>query len=261
MNMRHLLLSILFIFFGSFALAQNAPLKQPMFRDLRVTSTITQTLGDTTLAFHVDASSDELLNPLFNKRYYWFFNGELKSTQGGFTGKLLHGSYEKFDKHGSLVEKGAFNQGLRDGTWLVWHANGVVAEKQVWKLGDRSGEFLQFYSSGVLSKKGYYRQNKLDGTLYQYSEQGNVVSEERYKRGSAVQIKKSKKVISEQVQSPVNQQPVVKSDQTKSDRVSGKEKRKLRRQNQQDKSTDPNKAKTKKKPSSEKGAGSENRKP
>jgi hypothetical protein len=58
-------------------------LKQRIFSDIEVTNWITRSYGDTTVTFHIQVEKSDL-NPSMEKRYYWYNQGELKSTVGNY---------------------------------------------------------------------------------------------------------------------------------------------------------------------------------
>ena len=177
----------LFIFFGASicTYAQTRQLQQSMFKDLEVTSSITKSMGDSVLTFHVKALDDDIAAE-FDKRYYWFYEGELKSTQGHYSGKLLHGEILKFDRHQNLMAKGEFANGLKDGVWLVYNPNGIVANKTTWQHGWRVGKFEQYYMNGKLYKVVPYRKNLFHGKAYIYSIEGEILGTEEYKEGRLI---------------------------------------------------------------------------
>ncbi len=166
--------------------------REKMYKDLEVTNIITKSFGDSSYSFHV-ATLDHRSVPDFEKKYYWFSQNELKSTQGNYTGKLLHGDFEKFDSQGNLLEKGSFEYGLKDDIWLTWHRNGRVATTLKWDDGLRMGEFREFYSNGNLHRSGRYRNDKLHGTLEVFDEVGALTARQRYRNGKLLKEKIRKK--------------------------------------------------------------------
>jgi hypothetical protein len=74
--------------------------------------------------------------------WYWWYNaGTIRSTQGGFAGKLLNGKYQEFYPDKSLREDGSFKKGLKDGCWKTWNNDGTIRESTYWHKGRQiSGE-------------------------------------------------------------------------------------------------------------------------
>jgi len=101
--MRFLTSTGLFIFSCLILQAQDTYFNQRMFNDLTVTSARSQTRGDTIINFQVAVDPGKV-DPERARRYYWFANGEIKSTRGNYSGKLLHGNFEKTDRKGNLLE-------------------------------------------------------------------------------------------------------------------------------------------------------------
>lgn len=196
-------------------------LRQPMFRDLEVTNSVSHSKGDSIYNFHVrlmkgnDASQDD-------KRYYWFHQGEVKSTVGNHAGSVLHGAFEKFDRKGNLIEKGDFSNGLKDGSWMTWHDNGNVASMYSWNDGWRSGDFKEFNREGSLRIKGSYRNDKLHGTVYYYTPAGAVVREERYRYGQLMK-EKGKKTVKDRKKPDGSQTPEEEKPQNEKRRGKKKE--------------------------------------
>jgi antitoxin component YwqK of YwqJK toxin-antitoxin module len=88
--------------------------------------------------------------------YFWYQAGIIKSNIGGYSGRLLHGSYAVFINE-NLVCKGVFNYGLKDGKWKTWFNNGDLAIISNWNKGKRQGEFINYNRQGeILEKKNYF---------------------------------------------------------------------------------------------------------
>jgi hypothetical protein len=157
-------------------------LKQPIFSDLEVTNSITRSYGDTTVTFHIQVEKSDI-NPSMEKRYYWYNQGELKSTVGNYTGKLLHGPFEKLDRKGNLLEKGTFSHGLKDGSWMRWYVNGNVAQNSQWDKGQPDGELRQYYADGKLFRVSNYKNGKLHGKQLVYNSDGSLANSQQFRNG------------------------------------------------------------------------------
>lgn len=78
--------------------------------------------------------------------YFWYDANTIHSTQGGFAGKLLNGSYEEFFPNKNLATQGNFKRGLKDGRWKQWDENGQLIAITIWEKGiQRSGEHTSFW--------------------------------------------------------------------------------------------------------------------
>lgn len=119
--------------------------------------------------------------------YFWHRNGQLRSTRGDFSGNILHGNYQEFDKSGRMLEKGTFYYGTKDGEWKSWNRNGEIIRLENWKKG-----FLINRTSFELSKRivENYKQNQLDSRRTTFND-NHKDSVERYRKG--VLIDKNKR--------------------------------------------------------------------
>jgi|GEM_PF-2388526 len=214
--------------------AQDNLFKGRMFSDLEVTNSITKSYRDSVYVFRVKVMDDSE-SPQISKRYYWFYQGEVKNTVGNYTGKLLHGSFEKFDRKEALLEKGAFAYGLKDGDWLTWYANGNVATKRHWDEGIRDGDFADYNVNGQTLRKGAYRNGKLHGKVYYYANDGTIEHTDRYRNGAVRKPKPKKAKVAKngEKMSVTEKQKKVKNKST-----DGKERRGFFRKNKKDKSVE-----------------------
>jgi len=170
---------------------QDNLFKEKMFSDLEVTNSVTKSYRDSVYVFHVKVL-DEYDKAESTKRYYWFYQGEVKCTVGNYTGKLLHGYFEKFDRKENLIEKGMFSYGLKDGDWLTWYSNGNVARRLHWNSGLRSGDFTEHALSGTIVCSGTYRRDKLHGYVMYYTQDGVLDRKVKYKNGVLVKTKEKR---------------------------------------------------------------------
>src|ERR1700743_640462 len=67
--------------------------------------------------------------------YYWYSANGIHYSQGGFSGKLLNGTYNEFYADKNLKQQGAFNNGLKDGIWKSWNEDGTLSSDTKWKNG------------------------------------------------------------------------------------------------------------------------------
>jgi hypothetical protein len=124
-------------------------------------------------------------------RYYWYNRNSIFSSQGGFSGRLLHGTYTSYYAGKGLQCKGEFFKGLKTGTWLRWYNNGIISERLHYKNGLLHGASEYYDTSGSLTMRIYYRKGARAGKTTIFS-QDNHDSVIRYKNGVVVpDIKKS----------------------------------------------------------------------
>jgi len=93
--------------------------------------------------------------------YYWFFAKEIKVTQGGYDGRLLHGEYSSMYNNKQLSEKGVFKYGLKTGNWRSWYENGKMKEVSNWKRGNLHGSYKQYDANGQLVKSEQYKKGEI----------------------------------------------------------------------------------------------------
>ncbi len=112
--------------------------------------------------------------------YHWYWKHALHSNKGGYSGLLLHGSYEKFDRNNRLCEKGYFQLGSKHGIWKKWDFAGNLESVETWKNGQKHGE-THLYKNGVLNTTQHYVHHQLDGQSTVIQDSCILVS--RYKKG------------------------------------------------------------------------------
>lgn len=122
------------------------------------------------------------------KRYYWYSANDVRSTQGGFSGKLLNGAYSDFYKNKQLKEHGVFIKGLKAGNWRSWDDKGVLREDSGWKNGTLHGRSYKYNTSGKLTEQVNYRQGTLGGKRVIYGT-GDSVSVSYFRKGKEYQPK------------------------------------------------------------------------
>lgn len=123
-----------------------------------------------------------------DKRYYWFSTNQINSTQGGYSGKLLNGSYQEFYMNKQLKETGYLEKGLKSGIWKSWDEAGKLKDDYTWKSGSRNGIYHKFDSTGKVMETGVYKNNLLNGKQKTYTAAG--VKELLYKKGQITERKK-----------------------------------------------------------------------
>jgi len=128
---------------------------------------ITVNGADLTIVASVVTSPKEVATQI-DKQYFWYSAGQIRSTQGGYSGKLLNGGYISYYLTKNLKEKGYFKHGLRDGEWTSWFENGNIQEKTTWKEGRKHGRFCEFSPMGKPIREGEFKKGKLDGKVLFY---------------------------------------------------------------------------------------------
>jgi len=144
--------------------------------------------ADRTIVAYVKPSGN--VNIEVDKRYYWLSSNQIRSTQGGFSGKLLNGTYEEFYLNKGLKESGKVYKGLKTGVWKRWAEQGNLIDDYNWSAGQKHGIYHKYDSLGRVKEMGKYKNNLLRGKQWLYTAEG--VKQIRYKDGKAVEHKKIK---------------------------------------------------------------------
>lgn len=142
--------------------------------------------------------------------YYWHRNGQLRSTRGDYSGNILHGNYQEFDKSGRMLEKGMHHYGKKDGEWKSWNKNGEISKLEKWDKGFLKSRVIFDPPKRTIEK---YKQNQLNGSRKVFNNDVKE-SEEHFRKG--VQLTGNKKIL-KYLFSKRN-----KKEQEESDAVNGK---------------------------------------
>lgn len=101
--------------------------------------------------------------PQSEKTYSWFSGGQINTTQGGFSGKLLHGDYQDFYLNKNLKESGSFDKGLKNGNWKNWTNQGILISEYTFKQGQKNGDYAKYDLLGKRIERGAYHNDLLSG--------------------------------------------------------------------------------------------------
>ena len=116
--------------------------------------------------------------------YYWLSGQSIHVTQGGFSGKLLNGSYESFYLNKNLKESGNFLDGVKIGEWKNWTDQGVLTDQYIWKAGKKNGKYRKFSPEGKEIEYGCYQNDLLHGKQVIVGDSLHVI---HYKHGKVIQ--------------------------------------------------------------------------
>jgi hypothetical protein len=119
------------------------------------------------------------------RAYTWFYGGQIHSTQGGYTGKLLHGEYTSVYTSKTLKESGEYKYGLKHGIWKYWYENGNLKCIQRWKNGLLNGVTLNYNESGELISKDTFKKGRRHGYSCSY-QMNREISKQLYKNNVKV---------------------------------------------------------------------------
>jgi len=123
--------------------------------------------------------------------YYWFGSNIIHRQQGGYSGKLLNGTYEEYYQDRNLKVQGNYAEGLKDGLWKSWYSNGHLSEEVHWNKGELSGGFTYYDASGRMIKSGKYDGGRIEGTMIT-NPGTDSVKQIRYRRGIVMPKKENK---------------------------------------------------------------------
>lgn len=124
------------------------------------------TQADRTILAEINPAKEE--DTYTDRMYYWYSSNAIHTTQGGYSGKLLNGSYTEYYANKNLKEQGKFKNGLKTGTWKSWNDNGLLSEFTTWAKGIKQGEFAKYDEHGHIRQNGHYKENLLNGKVQLY---------------------------------------------------------------------------------------------
>ncbi|MBI2968484.1 MAG: hypothetical protein HYY40_11830 [Bacteroidetes bacterium] len=174
--MKYLLASVFILFF------LKSPAQLKLFRKDISEMVINQ--KEATIKVHV-------LNKNFNLKpdnrliYYWYKSNDIKETQGGYEGKLLHGKFTCFYLNSNLKEKGKFRNGLKHGEWKAWYPGGRLKEIANYNNGVKHGTSITFSENGEMTLEEHYRKGVLHGHYIVY-ENGMEKEKKEFRNGKEV---------------------------------------------------------------------------
>lgn len=119
--------------------------------------------------FHI-AEKDKKVKLKKGVNYHYYDYNSVKSSDYGFNGRLLHGSYVKaILASNRIIEKGSFVYGVKQEEWKKWFKNGNLKTIQFWKNGRKEGIYeLYDESSKLLLVAGNYYKGKKQWEWIQY---------------------------------------------------------------------------------------------
>lgn len=125
--------------------------------------TVSINSGDTTRSFQVQGIAEE---PKLKDEvtYTWYKSNKLFTSQGGYSGQLLHGKYEEFVAK-RLILKGTYENGMRVGEWKSWNKKGDLKSTVTYKKGLRNGDYKLYQPAGQLKEYGNLKNGKRSGKI------------------------------------------------------------------------------------------------
>lgn len=144
------------------------------------------------------------IHPQEGCTYYWYSSNDIKSTENGFDGKLLHGQYKSFYRDLNLKEEGKFSHGLKTGIWKTWFTGGKIHEIIHYKNGNKNGVMQVFNTEGKLISETGYKNDKINGRQILYKD-GKPDTVLKYRNNELV-IKK-KRIEKDSINVKTNRKP------------------------------------------------------
>jgi|GEM_PF-5090454 len=103
-----------------------------------------------------------LVLPKIEKTYFWYEKGRINSSQGAYSGKVLHGQYRLYDRTSKRpLESGKFRKGLKTGRWLHWRSSGQLLRTEIYTDGLLNGNLIRYDSLGRANDTLHYRMGSL----------------------------------------------------------------------------------------------------
>lgn len=144
------------------------------------------------------------LNPKQNLVYYWYNSDKINRNMGGYSGRLLDGTYKVFDLNKNLVAEGNFKKGLKHGIWKRWSNKGGLLNLNEYKRGIKQGKELMYDRSGKIIFIDNYKNGFKNGKcivftkdtmeVHYYKQDIEVTKKKLFKRIFSKIFSKKKKI-------------------------------------------------------------------
>lgn len=121
--------------------------------------------------------------------YSWYLKGTISCNLGGYSGKLLHGTYQEIINN-KLVAAGQFKEGLKIGQWKSWYNSGWLKEISNWQNGLLDGQHIIVSENGEILKSENYAKGKLINGKAEISKGSSVIRDDKGKH-PLINLKKS----------------------------------------------------------------------
>lgn len=102
-------------------------------------------------------TQDKKVNINSDITYTWYKDYAVKTTKGGYDGKLLNGRFIERYANGNLKTKGSYRYGMKYGKWTTWHLEGTLEEVSHWKEGKLHGSVQKYHKDETLAGKTSYK--------------------------------------------------------------------------------------------------------
>lgn len=120
---------------------------------------------------------------------YWTIKREIHTSQGDFSGNLLHGKYTEYYANNQLFTKGEIRFGVRVNQWKYWYSNGVLEKEVSYKKGNIHGKVILYDETGKTKRIENYKQGLKHGKFTKIIND-TLNFTEKYKKGTIILSKK-----------------------------------------------------------------------
>jgi len=171
---------ILIIVFLSFqqSPAQQIPISNGLHR-------VFLTRADTSYEFYASIP-EKKFSAQPAKIYFWYRPDTILMTKGGYSGRILDGSYKEYFPDKNLKVKGQFAKGLKEGEWTFWHPNGQMREVEHWKAGFKQGLVIKYNNQGAKIAQEFYKNDLRKGMQLQFNAAKQTFDTAFFKNGIRV---------------------------------------------------------------------------
>lgn len=104
-----------------------------------------------------------------HKLYSWYHSQRVHQTQGGYSGKLLDGTYALYYPDKQLAKQGTYKKGLAHGNWKTWRENSRLEKEERWKKGRQNGDASYYNEQGQLLQHGQMKDGAWDGRVWTFT--------------------------------------------------------------------------------------------
>ncbi|MBV6644928.1 MAG: hypothetical protein KI790_05745 [Cyclobacteriaceae bacterium] len=125
---------------------------------------ITLQQGGEKLTFEITKEHPDKI--ISDRTYFWFVRDRVRTTQGGYDGHLLHGTFKAYHENDQLKAKGEMEMGLKEKQWQTWDDTGRLLKEEEYQEGLLDGA-VRIYKGDSL----YASQQYKTGVLVTNSEQ------------------------------------------------------------------------------------------
>ncbi len=140
-------------------------------------------------------SSKKAIKTKASLTYTWYKYNQIFTTQGGYDGRILNGTYLASYKNNNIKTKGLYEYGLKKGEWYEWYADGRLKEISNWKKGLKNGNRIIYNDMGKPMLIERYKNDLLNGKTIRYTNKGEIAQVNHYFRGTLKPEKDKKKWI------------------------------------------------------------------